>query len=395
MNPMNPISPKVPLPQEHYRRRNLIPFGTALLLVTAGLLGCLAIYSARAYGDAPMVFVIRQLFWLIPGILIFLLASAIPFRFYRKAAAALLGLSVAALAAILFQGTPVNGMRGWFDLGWIKLQPSEFAKPFLLLYLCVQCGIGKNTGAGQWFRLILPGLLLTALVMAEPDYGGGLIFFLIFLLVAILNGARFSYLLAAGTAMLTATIGFLLKNHYAMVRIMDFLNPENEKAWHIHQFQYAMAHGGWTGAERGSALWSGTFLPLPHTDSLFASIVESTGFLGGVLLIGGFLAVGIAFCLLSWKVRTENPDRRFFIFSAGTICLIQALIHISVNCVLIPPTGITLPILSYGGSSLLAVMLTFGIAFSAARPDELEPIGSVPQTTGGQLHTDPAKLPPR
>lgn len=392
---MNPWNPKLPWTQEHYRKRDLIPFGSALLLITAGLLGCLAIYSARACGNAPMAFVLRQLFWLIPGILIFLSASAIPFRFYRKAALPLLGLSMAALAAVLFQGTPVNGMRGWFDFGWFNLQPSEFAKPFLMLYLCVQCGNGKNTEVRHWLRLILPSVLLTALVMAEPDYGGGLIFFLIFLLAAVLNGARLSYLLAAGTVMLTATIGFLLKNHYAMVRIMDFLDPENANAWHIHQFRYTMAHGGWIGADRGSALWSGTFLPLPHTDSLFASIVESTGFLGGILLIGGFLAVGIAFCLLSWKVRTANPDRRYFIFSAGAICLIQALIHISVNCVLIPPTGITLPILSYGGSSLLAVMLTFGIAFSAARPDELDPVGPVPQTAGGQPHTDPAKLPPK
>ena len=390
------MNARIPLPKDHHRSRSLFPFGAALLLITAGLLGCLAIYNARACGSAPTAFVVRQFCWLIPGVLIFLGASALPFRWYRKAAPVLLILSIAALTAVLFQGDPVNGMRGWFDLGWFKLQPSEFAKTFLLLHVCVQCGIGERNGVRPWLRLILPGILLTALVMAEPDYGGGAMCFLIFLLTAVLNGARFSYLLAAGGIMLTATVGFLLKNHYAMMRILDFLNPESESAWHIHQFHYTMAHGGWAGADRGSALWSGTFLPLPHTDSLFASIVESTGFLGGILLTGGFLAMGIAFCLLSWKVRSRNPDRKFFIFCAGAVYLIQALIHISVNCVLIPPTGITLPILSYGGSSLLAVMLTFGIAFSAARPDdELDPVGPVAQTAGGPLHTDPAKLPPK
>ena len=382
------------LPQ-YYRVRGLLPFGTALLLTAAGLLGCLAIYSSRVYGTAPEVFALRQLFWLIPGIVVFLGAAAVPFRVYRKASLPLLILSAAMLTAVLFQGTPVNGMRGWFDLGGIKVQPSEFAKTFFLLFLCVCCGERETDSLRDWSRLILPGIVLAGLVMAEPDYGGCAMFFLIFLLIAVLNGARLLYLVTAGGIMLTATIYFLLKNHYALMRIVEFLNPESEHAWHIRQFQYTMAHGGWTGADRGSALWSGTFLPLPHTDSLFASIVESTGFLGGMLLIVFFVAMGIAFCMLSWKVRGGNPDRRFFIFSAGAVYLIQALIHISVNCVLIPPTGITLPVLSYGGSSLLAVMMTFGIAFSAAREDDPETADPVPQTVGGPLRTDPAERPPK
>ena len=101
--------------------------------------------------------------------------------------------------------------------------------------------------------------------------------------------------------------------------------------------------------------------------------------------------MGIAFCLLSWKVRGVQNDRRYFIFAAGAVYLIQALIHISVNCVLIPPTGITLPILSYGGSSLLGVMLTFGIAFSAARADDQDELNSAVQPAGGEPRTDRAK----
>ena len=103
--------------------------------------------------------------------------------------------------------------------------------------------------------------------------------------------------------------------------------------------------------------------------------------------------MSIAFCLISWKVKGVRNDRRYFIFAAGAIYLVQALIHISVNCVLIPPTGITLPILSYGGSSLLGVLLTFGIAFSAARSDDPDELNSVVQTAGGGSHTDPAKSP--
>ena len=387
------MTPEIPLISGEKSGRKMFPVGAALLLAAAGLLGCLAIWSARTFADEPTLFVIRQLWWIGPGIVLFLLSSAVPFRFYRRAAGILEILCLGALAAVLLGGVSINGMRGWFDLGFCTLQPSEFAKPFFLLYLCVRCGERKTMTAGQWLHLLAVSGLTTGLVLAEPDYGGGMIFFLIFVLTAVLAGARLQVLFTSGALMLLGTLIFLLNNDYAMFRIVGFLNPEGRSAWHIRQFQYTMAHGGWTGADWGSALWSGTFLPFPHTDSLYASIVESTGFIGGVLIIVGFLVMGAAFCALSWKVRGDNPDRKYFIFSAGAVCLIQALIHISVNCVLIPPTGIALPILSYGGSALLAVLLTFGIAFSAARADEPETISTVGQPAGGEPHTDPAGPP--
>ena len=160
-----------PLFLDYRKNRALLPFGAALLLIITGLLGCLAIYRSRAFGDAPVIFAVRQLLWLFPGIAVFLTAAAIPFRFYRKAAFSLLLISLAALTAVLFRGTAVNGMRGWFDLGFFRFQPSEFAKPLFLLYLCVCCGRGEPEKAGVWFRMIPAGFLMTGLVMAEPDYG--------------------------------------------------------------------------------------------------------------------------------------------------------------------------------------------------------------------------------
>lgn len=372
-------------------RHRLFPFGAALLLILCGLLGCLAIYNARAYGSDPMVFVMRQLFWLLPCSLVFLVSAAVPFGYYRKASSWLMAAGIVMLALVLCCGETVNGMRGWLRLGRINLQPSELVKTFFLLYLCVQWGSREKTTLGKMLKIFLTSGICMGLVMAEPDYGGTMIFFLIFLLIAVIGGTPVHHLLAAGGTMIFATLYFLLINDYAIIRIMGFLNPESSEAWHIRQFQYTMAHGGWTGADWGKALWSGSFLPLPHTDSLYASIVESTGFLGGMLVIAGFLAMGFAFCILSWKVRGDRNDRRFFIFSAGAIYLIQALIHISVNCVLIPPTGITLPLLSYGGSSLLGVLLTFGIAFSAARSDDPDELNSAAPSAGGEPRIDPAE----
>ena len=372
--------------------RHFFPLGTAILLIAAGLLGCLAIYSSRAFGDEPKLFVLRQMQWLIPGVVLFLVSAVIPFRVYRKLSPFLMAAGIAALILVLFFGNTVNGMRGWLRIGNFNLQPSELVKTFFLLYLCVRCGPPEKMTAGRQLFLFLIAAVTWGLVMTEPDYGATVILFLIFLLIAVLSGAKLHYLLVAGLTMFTATMYFLLVNDYAMRRIIGFLNPDGANAWHIRQFQYTMAHGGWTGSDWGNALWSGSFLPLPHTDSLFASIVESTGFIGGLLVMTGFLAMAGVFCAVSWNVRGSNNDRRFFIFSTGALYLIQALIHISVNCVLIPPTGITLPLLSYGGSSLLGVLLTFGIAFSAARSDDPEEFSAVPPA-GGEPRTDPAGSP--
>ena len=383
---------KFPMLKGVREHRGIFPAGAALLLIFCGLLGCLAIYNSRAGGSAPEVFVIRQLLWLLPGAVLFLVSAAIPFRCYRKASSWLMAGGILLLALVLVCGETVNGMRGWLHFGWINIQPSELVKTVFLLYLCVQCGSKDSMTPGKTICVFLTGGICMGLVMAEPDYGGTAIYFLTFTLVAALGGMKLRHLLAAAGAMFAATLYFLLVNDYAMMRIIGFLNQESSSAWHIRQFQYTMAHGGWTGADWGKALWSGSFLPLPHTDSLYASIVEATGFVGGVLVIAGFLAMSFAFCALSWKVKGENSDRRFFIFSAGAVYLIQALIHISVNCVLLPPTGVTLPILSYGGSSLLGVLLTFGIAFSAARSDEPEEFSAVPPA-GGEPRTDPAGSP--
>ncbi len=369
----------------------LFPLGTALLLVLCGLLGCLAIYNSRAYGADPMVFVMRQLFWLVPCALVFLISAAVPFRSYRKASSGLMAAGIVMLTLVLFCGETVNGMRGWLKFGRVSIQPSELVKTFFLLYLCVQWDSRKKPTLGKILKIFLTSGICMGLVMAEPDYGGTMMFFLIFLLIAVIGGTPLHHLLTAGGAMILASLFFLLKNDYALIRIIGFLNQESSSAWHIRQFQYTMAHGGWTGADWGKALWSGSFLPLPHTDSLYASIVESTGFLGGLLVIAGFLTMSIAFCVLAWNVKGVRNDRRYFIFAAGAVYLIQALIHISVNCVLIPPTGITLPILSYGGSSLLGVLLTFGIAFSAVRSDDPDELDPAVQPAGGEPHTGQAK----
>lgn len=348
----------------------------AVFLIVAGLTGCLTIYSALAFSGDMAAFQIRQLIYLVPGIFLFIASALIPFSWYRRAALPLLLFQIFLLLTVLFYGPQINGMHGWFQFGKFYIQPSEFSKAVLLLYLCVYCGPKKEMKLADWIRILAASALMIFLILLEPDFGSALVFFAIFFIIVFLRGIKIYYFTAAIGMMILSALLFLLHNDYALKRILGFLYQDansSGNAWHIRQFQYTMAHGGWAGADWGNTLWSGAFLPLPHTDSLYASIVEASGFIGGSLIILAFLILAVTFCILSWKIKGENDDRRFFVFCTGGVIAVQALIHISVNCTLIPPTGITLPILSYGGSSLFSLMFTFGIACSALRSREETP----------------------
>lgn len=355
-----------------------LSISSGIVLTLIGLWGCLSIYSAKALGDSPLYFAGRQMLWLLLGLLAFGVASRIPFWLYRALAPLALGLCAASLLAVLKFGVSINGMSGWFPLGGGALvQPSEFAKAPFLLLLCMFASDKRYGEAGRFLRMGGIAALFGLLIAAEPDFGGASIFFAGFLIVHWISGGRLSLLMAALLCFALFGSLFILRNDYAMSRLVGFLHPDADilgSGWHVKQFQYTMAHGGLFGSNWGNALWSNAFLPLPHSDSVYASIVESTGLAGGLIVTGGFVALVFAFNSISKKAA--DPAARNFIFATGALYGVQALIHISVNVTLLPATGITLPVLSYGGSSLFSTMLAFGMAVSASRArTEAQPVG--------------------
>ncbi|MBR2425632.1 MAG: FtsW/RodA/SpoVE family cell cycle protein [Lentisphaeria bacterium] len=344
-------------------------------LLVSGLWGCLLIYSARVYGTEPLLIVKRQLVWLVIGMTGLFSGSLIPFRkllAWRYYIGGFMGLL---LLYTLFFGLKVNGMRGWLTLfDTCNLQPSEFAKPVFLL-LC--CGIAVNEKISRWKRFIYLGstaLFFWLLIILQPDFGSAFIFLAGFLIVLYLSGgSRREFLVSFGAAAI-GVAAFLCWKRYPVDRIMGFLNPDStvaRSAWHLQQFRYTLAHGGIAGSEHNGALWANAYLPLPHSDSLFATIVETSGFLGGMIVICAFCV--IAFVFVRYSLKQELiPEARIFIAGIALLYLTQALLHISVNVLLLPPTGITLPFLSYGGSSLCSILLSFGIAASASACIETE-----------------------
>ena len=337
------------------------------ILMLMGLWGALGIYNATVFSDAPFLYAGKQLIWLFIGLITIWICSTIPFKIYKQY---ILHLTIAcyiSLLLVLFIGIKINGMKGWFDLGFGYLQPSELSKPIFILSLCLVAKIAKNH---KQLLLYLGTLtLIWAIPIAlQPDFGTLFIYLTGFLTVYILAGGKFTYLLPPFLAMLPVSYYIYIHKPYVTARITGFLDPEKNamgSGWHILQFQYTMARGGFSGQSWGDSLWANSYLPLSYSDSAFASLVEAIGFIGTIPVIAGFCALAYAGYRLSMK--THNDIDKLFISSLSILITIQAFTHISVNVTMFPATGITLPMFSYGGSSLISTMASFGIILSAIR----------------------------
>ena len=362
------------------------PLAPLAAITLFALWGCLLIYTAKAFGNNPAYFAGRQLIWLGIGIAVFCITVMIPFYYYEKWASWIYCFAVLVLVGVLIFGKKINGMTGWFELGDdILFQPSEFAKGAMILFLSSLAGKDEWNGRhGRSFvKVLLPALICCGLVMLEPDLGSALVISGAFLIVFFIAGGDLKYILLCIAGVGAAAITFLFMRPYAMKRITDFFSSDGE-VWHLKQFLYTLARGGWTGSSEGGALWANSYLPLPHTDSLYATIVEAAGFVGGLIVLGLFVLLGILF---SCMAQRDNISRSaaIYVSTIGMLYLMQALLHISVNLVMVPTTGITLPLLSYGGSSLISTMIAFGVAFSAIRSHKT----TVTQSAAGDAAPEP------
>ena len=346
------------------------PAAGLIALFVIGLWGCLLIYAAGAMGSSSGFYAWKQMVWLAAGCLSFAVSAAIPFPALLRWRNILFRLVLAALILVLIFGQRIRGMSGWFAFGTVLLQPSEFAKPVFLLLLAAASGDRSAVGEGRRFlhQILIAGAFCL-LILAEPDFGSAALFYLGLLMILWLQGTSPRFLLPAILAAPAGAGIFLYFKPYAFDRILAFLNPGStlyRGTWHIRQFQYALAEGGWMGSEHGAPLWSNAYLPLPHTDSIFASIVETSGLLGGLIVLLSFSAASFGMVFLARRERLI-PEAALYVEGVAFLYLAQALLHISVNVVLLPPTGVTLPLLSYGGSSLCSTMIALGTAFSAFR----------------------------
>lgn len=346
---------------------------TAAITAVLGAWGCMTIYAARILHPEGLELMLRQFsFLLITGGVICLIGN-LNFEQILARRNHIFCITAIAMTLVLIFGLEINGMRGWFPLGNYFLQPSEFGKPALLLFLTPLATNPEQYSLKQKFTAlsgVLCFLLLTAL---QPDYGMTLIFCGGCFLMMLLSGMKFRWLLLCILSLPAAAGLAVWRSPYVGQRFAGFWNTDEllySGGWHIRQFELAVARGGWNGTGLGNSLWSNSYLPLAHNDSVFASMAETLGVMGIIPFL--LLAVALIICLWHLALKAPGRERQLFALAATGLLAGQGLLHISINLALLPPTGLTLPLISYGGSSLLVSGILIGLIFSASNGEEHE-----------------------
>ncbi|MBR2568391.1 MAG: putative lipid II flippase FtsW [Paenibacillus sp.] len=357
-----------------------------LLLVGFGVVMVFSVSSNTAavskdFNFDAFYFVKRQLMWAVLGFIAMLIAMNIPYQFYKKWFLPLFIVTAILLLLVPYFGVSINGARSWFRLGKISLQPTEIAKIAIVLYLSALI-----TKKGEKFREFKRGLFpvmiivgfVIGLIMLQPDFGSAFILAITAGIIVIAGGANLKHIFNCALVGLLGVITVLGINMlipssgtdggYRMGRIQSWLDPFHDAqnaSYNLLQSLKAIAHGGWTGAGFGQSIQKLLYLPYPYNDFIFAVIAEELGFIGTTI----FLCFYAYFIFRGLLIALRCPDIFGTLVGVGIIgnIAIQAFINIGGVTRTIPITGVTLPFISSGGTSLFITMASVGILLSISR----------------------------
>lgn len=337
----------------------------ALLLMVIGFLSIQSATLARSlpFGES---FVLRQLNWVAVGVVLTAVFLNISYQRFVDLSYIIYAVNIVFLVLVLILGHARLGAQRWFSIGGFAFQPSEFTKLSLILVLASYLG-SKKDGMRSLTSLFIPVLLLGmpfVLVVLQPDLGTALLLVPIFFSMLIVGGARMKYILImilSGLASLPVFWHFM--REYQKQRLLVFLNPNIDPlgaGYTIIQSKIAVGSGGLF----GKGWLSGTqnqlnFLPERHTDFIFSVIGEERGFLGALILI--LLFAYIVKKAFNITMLTGDPFGRLIAAGIGVMIALQVVINIGMTIGLMPVVGIPLPLVSYGGSSLIATILAIGL----------------------------------
>ncbi|MGH2499231.1 MAG: putative lipid II flippase FtsW [Solirubrobacteraceae bacterium] len=365
-------------------RRPRLPDRTAydlsLLAVVLGLLaiGLLMVYSAsgmRALDsfDDPDHFLMQQSLWAAVGLAAMAVTAGLDYHRYRRFALPLLVIVLVLLALVLVPGvgTRVNGAARWLRLTpSIGVQPAELAKLALILYLAFWLGARRAQLARPAVTLGFIALtgIVGGLVVAEPDLGTAIIIVAVAFTLYLAAGARLRELAALGALAGVVVAALAVAQPYRLERVLTFLDPwsdPRDSGFQTIQSLYALALGGPFGEGLGAGKEKFGFLPAPYTDSIFAVIGNELGLVGTMAVILLYLALAFK----GTRIALRAPDRPGGLIAIGVTAWLagQAWVNIAVVASLVPMTGITLPFISYGGSSLCVALAAVGILLNVGR----------------------------
>ena len=360
------------------RTRQRGQYDWALLAVVTIMLalGVVMVFSAsyprglEGYGD-PFYFISKQLISLVVGIIALIVAARIPYTFWDRWSIPLMGLALLSLMAVILVGSERFGATRTFNNG--SLQPSEPAKVVIIIYVSAWL-----TSKGRRIRDARAGLLpfgvlmgiVAVLIVLQPEISTAILIVVTAAVMLFIAGADIKQLLVVG---LIAAVTFWLVitySSYAAERVDRYLasvgNPVSSEEWQVSQGVQALMRGGAVGRGIGNGAAQQTgYLPVSWSDNIFGVIGEELGLLGGLFVI-------MLFALLAYRglrIALRAPDNFGMLLATGitTMLILQALLNMAVIVAAAPPTGVTLPFISYGGSSLVASMAAVGLLLSISR----------------------------
>jgi cell division protein FtsW len=330
------------------------------------LFGVLMVFNSsvaiaiRDFSD-PYYFAREQLKWLAIGTIGFLISSKIPYRFwYRMAVPALIGTLVL-LIAVFLPGIGVHalGANRWVNFGFFVLQPAELAKLVMVLYLSAWFSKQEKHRFGAF--LLLLGMV-AGLVILEPDLGTTIVIVCISMWLYFFSGAPLLHFgLLVPLVIVVVTI-LAVTSPYRAQRLMTFMNPEHDpqgSSYQIRQVLLGLGSGGWSGVGIGKSRQKYEYLPEANTDAILAIIGEEVGFVGASMVVFGFLFIVSRGYRIA--VRTKDTFGRLVALGVSSWVATQACINISAMVALVPLTGVPLPFVSYGGSSMILLLFAMGI----------------------------------
>ncbi|MCI8444873.1 MAG: putative lipid II flippase FtsW [Bacilli bacterium] len=359
-------------------KKGNIDYGLLISVILISIFGIIMIYSASYVWAEykfhnPFKFVINQGVFFLLGLVFMYVISKIDYRLYYEKATPLVITCFILLVLVLIPGigTVRNGSRSWFGIGSFGIQPSEFMKLALIIFTAKYL-VKNEKQMTDIKKGVLPILSLTLLVfgiiMLQPDFGTGMIIVMSIMGLIFVGGVPFKFFLRMGMLGMAGIVGLIAVAPYRLERILSFLNPWKDplgSGFQIIQSLYAIGPGGLFGYGFLNSRQKHFYLPEPQTDFIFSIISEEFGFLGVIIVVGLFLII----LTRAFKIARKSQDMfaKYLTFGIAFQIGFQAILNLMVVTGLIPVTGVTLPFLSYGGSSLLITMSSIGIILNISR----------------------------
>jgi cell division protein FtsW len=369
--------------EEKFQRYNILKINIEyyfifVIVFILSIIGIVMVSSSsiavgERYFNDPYWFIRRQIVWWVISFIVFIILSKINYRFYSKISIFFILISIGLLALVLIPGlsTVVGGSRRWLNLFFFNIQPSEIAKIALIVFVCDS--LNKKYKENSVFKnIVWPSfvvlLVVTLLIFLEPDFGTVIIIWIVIFLIFFIGNVRYPHMISLGLAGIAVLVAYMFMEDYRRERIFAFFNKTAETGgvnFQVNQSLIALGSGNIIGLGLGNSIQKYSYLPEAHTDFIFAILGEEFGMVGTLVVIALFLLlafIGIRICL-----KTEDYFGRTLAGAITGLIIAQSVINIAVVIGLVPVTGLTLPFISSGGSSLLVNMACAGILLNISR----------------------------